>query len=36
LLNAIVDEDLKFIDFSPTHELNEVMTNVVERMAEMG
>jgi len=32
---AIVDEDLKFIDFSPTQELNEVMTNVAERMAEM-
>tara|TARA_R110000868_G_scaffold410646_2_gene699358 strand:+ start:2272 stop:2646 length:375 start_codon:yes stop_codon:yes gene_type:complete len=32
---AIVDKDLKFIDFSPTKELNEVMTNVGKVMAEM-
>ena len=32
---AIADEDLKFIEFSPTKELDEVMTNVGERMAEM-
>ncbi len=33
---AIVDEDVKFIDFSPTKELNEVMTNVGRVMSEMG
>ncbi len=33
---AIVDEDVKFVDFSPTRELDEVMKNVGERMAEMG
>lgn len=32
---AIVDEDLKFLEFSPTTELNEVLKNVGERMAEM-
>jgi hypothetical protein len=32
---AIVDEDAKFIDFSPTKELDEVMANVGRRMAEM-
>ncbi len=32
---AIVDEDLKFIDFSPTKELDEVMTNVGRVMTEM-
>ena len=31
---AMVDEDTKFIDFSPTKELNEVMANVAERMAD--
>lgn len=31
---AIVDEDLKFIEFSPTIALNEVLKNVGERMAE--
>ena len=33
---AIVDKDLKFIDFSPTKELTEVLTNVVKVMSEMG
>lgn len=33
---AIVDKDLKFIDFSPTKELTEVLTNVVKVMGEMG
>ncbi len=32
---AIVDEDVKFVDFSPTKELDEVMTNVGRVMAEM-
>lgn len=31
---AIVDRDAKFIEFSPTRELDEVMANVGERMAE--
>ncbi|MDP5031887.1 MAG: hypothetical protein NWQ54_20655 [Paraglaciecola sp.] len=33
---AIVDEDLKFIDFSPSKELAEVMENVGKVMASMG
>lgn len=33
---AIVDKDLKFIDFSPTKELTEVLTNVEKVMSEMG
>ena len=33
---AIVDADVKFIDFSPTKELDEVMTNVGRVMSEMG
>lgn len=33
---AIVDKDLKFIDFSPTKELTEVLTNVAKVMGEMG
>ena len=33
---AIVDKDLKFIDFSPTKELTEVLTNVAKVMSEMG
>lgn len=33
---AIVVKDVKFIDFSPTRELNEVMANVGKRMAESG
>ncbi len=33
---AIVDENVRFIDFSPTRELDEVMANVGARMAEMG
>ncbi|MDO6841661.1 hypothetical protein Q4602_19420 [Paraglaciecola chathamensis] len=32
---AIVDKDLKFIDFSPTKELAQVMSNVDKVMAEM-
>ena len=32
---AIVDKDLKFIDFSPTKELTEVLTNVEKVMSEM-
>lgn len=32
---AIVDQDLKFIDFSPTKELDEVMSNVGKVMSEM-
>ena len=31
---AIVDKDLKFIDFSPTKELTEVLANVVKVMSE--
>ena len=31
---AIVDADARFIDFSPTKELDEVMANVGRRMAE--
>jgi len=33
---AIVDRDLKFIDFSPTKEHGEVLTNVGRIMSEMG
>lgn len=33
---AIVDKDVKFIDFSPTKDLDEVMTNVGIVMSEMG
>ena len=33
---AIADTNVKFIDFSPTRELDEVMANVGLRMAEMG
>lgn len=32
---ALVDEDVKFIDFSPTKELDEVMSNVGKVMSEM-
>lgn len=32
---AIVDEDVAFVDFSPTKELDEVMANVGRRMAEL-
>jgi hypothetical protein len=32
---AMVDADAKFIDFSPTKELDEVMANVHKRMAEL-
>lgn len=32
---AIVDNDVKFIDFSPTKELGEVMSNVGRVMSEM-
>ena len=32
---AIVDKDVKFVDFSPTKELDEVMSNVGRVMSEM-
>ena len=32
---AIVDEEVKFVDFSPTRELDELMANVSQKMAEM-
>lgn len=32
---VIVDEDVKFIEFSPTKEINEVLKHVGEKMAEM-
>ena len=32
---AIVEKDLKFVDFSPTKELTEVLTNVTRVMSEM-
>jgi len=32
---AIVEEDVKFMDFSPTKELNEVLGHVGKKMAEM-
>ncbi|MEX0600246.1 MAG: hypothetical protein WD205_06370, partial [Rhodothermales bacterium] len=32
---AIVDKDLKFIDFSPTKETDEVLANVFKKMDEM-
>jgi len=31
---AIVIKDLKFLDFSPEKELNEVMSHIAEKMAE--
>ena len=33
---AIVDVDVRFVDFSPTKELDEVMTHVGAMMAQMG
>ncbi len=33
---AIVEEDIKFIEFSPEKELNEVLENVGKRMSELG
>ncbi len=33
---GIVEEDLKFIEFSPEKELNEVLEHVGKRMAELG
>jgi len=33
---AIVEEDLKMIDFSPEKELSEVLEHVGKRMAELG
>ncbi|MCK5206554.1 MAG: hypothetical protein KAQ62_03260 [Cyclobacteriaceae bacterium] len=33
---AIVEEDLKFMDFSPEKELGEVMEHIGKKMAEMG
>lgn len=32
---AIVEENVKFVDFSPTKELNEVMAHVANKMAEL-
>ena len=32
---AIVEEDMKFFDFSPEKELNEVMEHIGKKMAEM-
>ena len=34
--SAIVEENLKFIEFSPEKELAEVMDHVMKKMAEMG
>ncbi len=33
---AIVEEDIKFIEFSPEKELNEVLEHVGKRMVELG
>jgi len=33
---GIVEEDIKFVEFSPTKEFDEVMENVGKRMAELG
>jgi len=33
---GIVDEDLKFIEFSPEKEMGEVMENIARRMEELG
>ncbi len=33
---AIVQEDVKLIDFSPSKEFNEVITHVGKKMAELG
>lgn len=33
---AIVEKDIKFIDFNPTKEFDEVITHVGKKMAEMG
>ena len=33
---GIVEEDLKFIDFSPEKEMGEVMEHIGKKMAEMG
>jgi len=32
---AIVEEDMKFLDFSPEKEINEVMEHIGKKMAEM-
>ena len=32
---AIVEKDLKFLDFSPEKELNEVMSHIAKKMAEL-
>jgi len=32
---AIVEEDMKFLDFSPEKEINEVMEHMGKKMAEM-
>lgn len=32
---AIVEKDVKFMDFSPTQELNEVLGHVAKKMAEL-
>lgn len=33
---GIVEEDIKFVEFSPEKEFNEVMANVAKKMAELG
>ena len=33
---GIVEQDIKFVEFSPSQEFEEVMENVGKRMAEMG
>ena len=33
---AIVEKDLKIMDFSPTRELDEVMANVAKVISQMG
>lgn len=35
-LTAIVQKDIKLIDFNPTKEFNEVITHVGQKMAELG
>jgi len=32
---AMVEKDLKFLDFSPEKELNEVMSHIAKKMAEL-
>ena len=33
---AIVQDDIKLVDFNPAHEFKEVMDHVGKKMAEMG